>query len=78
VDFSRLHVRHEASAFDVTRAKSNLDAHRVYSAPAHRRAGMIRDETIAMHLYRTRRHYLVHLRRIHFKDPGIRNVFLVV
>ena len=29
VDFARLHVLHEAGAFFVTRAKSNLDAHRV-------------------------------------------------
>src|SRR5512135_2235104 len=32
VDFARLHVLHQAGAFFVTRAKSNLDAHRVYSA----------------------------------------------
>jgi hypothetical protein len=34
MNFDRLHVLHEAGAFFVTRAKSNLDAHRVYSAPA--------------------------------------------
>jgi len=36
VDYARLHVLHAAGAFFifVTRAKSNLDAHRVYSAPA--------------------------------------------
>ena len=32
VDFARLYVLHQAGAFFVTRAKSNLDAHRVYSA----------------------------------------------
>ena len=33
VDFARLYVLHQAGAFFVTRAKSNIDAHRVYSAP---------------------------------------------
>jgi hypothetical protein len=32
VDFARLYGLHEAGAFFVTRAKSNLNAHRVYSA----------------------------------------------
>jgi hypothetical protein len=31
------YVLHQAGAFFVTRAKSNLDAHRVYSAPTKRR-----------------------------------------
>ena len=31
VDFARLYVLHQAGAFFVTRAKSNIDAHRVYS-----------------------------------------------
>jgi hypothetical protein len=69
VDFVRLHVLHEAGAFFVTRAKSNMDAHRVYSAPADRSAGVISDQTIAMDGYLTRRHYPAQLRRIRFKDP---------
>ena len=52
-----------------TRAKSNLDYHRVYSAPADRSAGVISDQTIAMDGYLTQRHYPEHLRRIRFKDP---------
>ena len=69
VDFARLHVLHEAGGFFVTRAKSNLDAHRMYSAPADRSAGVICDQTIAMDGYLTQRHYPAHLRRIRFKDP---------
>ncbi len=68
VDFARLHVLHEAGAFFVTRAKSNLDAHRVYSAPADRSTGVICDQTIAMDGYLTQRHYPAYLRRIRFKD----------
>jgi len=47
VDFARLHVLHLAGAFFVTRAKSNMDAHRVYSAPTDRTAGIVCDQTIA-------------------------------
>ena len=68
VDFARLHVLHQAGAFFVTRAKSNLDAHRVYSAPVDRTAGVICDQTIALDEYVTRRDYPEHLRRIRFKD----------
>ena len=69
VDFGRLHVLHEVGAFFVTRAKSNLDAHRVYSAPADRSSGVLCDQTIAMDGYVTQRRYPAHLRRIRFKDP---------
>src|ERR1700723_2125228 len=40
VDFTRLYVLHQAGAFFVTRAKSNLDAHRVYSAGTDRTTGV--------------------------------------
>jgi hypothetical protein len=68
VDFARLHVLHQAGAFFVTRAKSNLDAHRVYSAHVDRTAGLICDQTIALDGYLTRRDYPEHLRRIRFRD----------
>jgi len=69
VDFARLHALHQAGAFFVTRAKSNLDAHRVYSAPADREAGVICDQTIVLDGYLTSQHYPERLRRIRFKDP---------
>jgi Transposase DDE domain/Domain of unknown function (DUF4372) len=69
VDFTRLHALHQAGAFFVTRAKSNLDAHRVYSAPTDRAAGIIADQTIALDGFATRKDYPVHLRRVRFKDP---------
>jgi len=68
VDFARLHALHQAGAFFVTRAKSNLDAHRVYSAPVDRTTGVICDQTIALDGYLTRRDYPEHLRRIRFRD----------
>ena len=69
VDFTRLYVLHQAGAFFVTRAKSNLDAHRVYSAPTDRTTGIIADQTIALDGNATRRDYPDHLRRVRFKDP---------
>ena len=48
VDFERLHVMHQAGAFFVTRAKSNLDARRVYSAAIDRSTGLMCDQTIAL------------------------------
>jgi Domain of unknown function (DUF4372)/Transposase DDE domain len=57
VDFARLHVLHQAGAFFVTRAKSNLDAHRIYSALTDRTTGVICDQTIALDGYLTGRDY---------------------
>src|ERR1700722_7915704 len=69
VDFARLHVLHQAGAFFVTRAKSNLDAHRVYSASTDRAGGVIADQTVALDGYYTSQDYPARLRRIRFKDP---------
>ncbi len=68
VDFERLHLLHQAGAFFVTRAKSNLDARRIYSAPTDRTTGIICDQTIALNGYYSQRHYPDHLRRIRFRD----------
>ena len=69
VDFARLYALHQAGAFFVTRAKSNMDARRLYSAASDRANGIICDQTIALAGVQTSRHYPEHLRRIRFKDP---------
>ncbi len=69
LDFERLHVLHQAGAFFVTRAKSNLDARRVYSAPTDRTTGIICDQTIALNGYYSQQHYPDQLRRIRLKNP---------
>jgi hypothetical protein len=68
VDFARLNVLRQAGAFFVTRAKSNLHAHRLYSAPTDRASGIICDQTIALDGHYTRKDYPEPLRRIRFKD----------
>ena len=60
----------KSGAFFVTRAKSNIDAHRVYSAPTDRSTGIICDQTISLDGFYTRPGSTPNnLRRIRFKDP---------
>ncbi len=69
LDFERLHALAQMGAFFVTRAKSNTDARRLYSAPTDRSTGLICDQTIALNGFYSSQHYPQHLRRIRFKDP---------
>jgi len=45
--------------FFITRAKRNLDARRVYSAPVDRDTGLICDQTIALNGFYAAEHYHV-------------------
>ena len=69
IDYARLYVLHQAAAFFVTRAKSNLDARRVYSAPTDRGAGVICDQTIALNGFYAAKDYPEHLRRVRYRAP---------
>jgi hypothetical protein len=69
LDFARLYKMHQAGAFFVTRAKRNMNARRVYSAPADRTTGVMCDQTITMNGFYVSQDYPEHLRRIRFKDP---------
>jgi hypothetical protein len=68
LDFERLYALDQVGAFFVTRAKSNLDARRLYSAASDRARGVIADQTIVLNGYVTSHLYPAHLRRIRFKD----------
>jgi transposase len=78
LDYSRLYRIHLAGAFFVTRAKSNLDACRIYSRPTDKQAGVLADQSVALNGYGSRKDYPSHLRRIRFRDPdtGKHLVFL--
>lgn len=78
MDFSRLYTLHQAGSFFVTRAKSNLDARRLYSAPTDRSTGVICDQSIVLNGFYSHRQYPAHIRRIRFKDAdtGKKLVFL--
>ena len=69
LDFARLYQMHQAHAFFVTRAKSNTQLRRVYSAPVDRSTGIICDQTVALTGITSRKDYPDYLRRIRFKDP---------
>ncbi len=68
IDFARLNVLHQSGIFFVTRAKSNLDSRRLYSAPTDRTTGVIADQTIALQGATSSKDYAQHLRRIRFRD----------
>ena len=69
VDFARLHAMHQTGAFFVTRAKSNMNFHRRYSAPTDRATGVVCDQTIALDGHYARQDYPGPLRRIRFGMP---------
>lgn len=68
IDFARLYILHLTGSFFVTRAKSNMDAHRIYSSPTDRSTGIICDQTIVLDGFYTQKDYPQYLRRIRFKD----------
>lgn len=68
IDFARLYVLHQAQAFYVTRAKSNLQYRRVYSHPVDKTTGLRCDQTITLTGTRSSQEYPIHLRRVKFYD----------
>jgi Domain of unknown function (DUF4372)/Transposase DDE domain len=69
LDFSRLYTLHQTGAFFVTRARSPMDARRVYSAAVDRTTGVVCDQRVMLNGYYSAKAYPEHLRRIRFKDP---------
>ncbi len=78
LDFARLYRFHQAAAFFVTRAKTNLQFARRYSHPVDKTTGIRCDQTIVLTGPKTATLYPVPLRRIRYTDPGTgkRLVFL--
>jgi hypothetical protein len=68
VDFDRLYTLHQAQAFFVIRAKSNLQYRRVYSRPVDKSTGLRCDQTIVLTGVNTSQDYPVQLRRVKFYD----------
>jgi hypothetical protein len=69
LDFTRLYKMHQAGAFFVTRAKSNLSFRRIYSAPVNKDLGIICDQTIMLKGFYKTKEFPEHLRRIRYKEP---------
>jgi transposase len=68
IDFARLHTLHQAQAFFVVRAKSNLQFRRVYSRPVDKQTGLRCDQTIQLATCKSHRDYPEQLRRVKFYD----------
>lgn len=79
IGFTRLFTLHQASAFFVTRAKSNFKYQRRDSHPVDKTTGLICDQTIVLSTFYSSRHYPEPLRHIRYNDPetGKALVFLI-
>jgi hypothetical protein len=78
LDFDRLHAIHQASAFFVTRAKSNFRFRRLYSRPVDKSTGIQSDQIVVLEGFYSRKAYPDKLRRIRYfdVDQNKRFVFL--
>src|SRR3972149_1925922 len=68
LDFARLHKIHQASAFFVTRAKSNFRFKRLYSRPVDKSQGVQCDQIIVLEGFYAKKDYPDKLRRIRYFD----------
>ena len=66
IDFKRLYALHQALAFFVTRAKSNIKCRRLYSRPVDKSTGLRCDQTIV--LTQSFEDYPEHIRLVKFYD----------
>ena len=67
-DFERLYSLNTSNAYFVTRAKSNLQFHRVYSLQVDKSQGIICDQSIFLNGYYTSKDYPDKLRRVKYFD----------
>lgn len=68
LDFERLHISRQASAFFVIRAKSNYKCRRLYSRPVNKTTGLRCDQTVVLTVYQSAKDYPEKLRLIKFFD----------
>jgi hypothetical protein len=68
LDFARLHKIQNASAFFVTRTKTNFSRKRLYSQPVDKSTGVQCDQIVALKGYYAKKDYPEKLRRIRYFD----------
>jgi hypothetical protein len=76
VDFARLYALDRAGCFFVIRAKRNLRARRLASAPVDRTRGLICDQRIRFNNPLATRDYPATLRRVRYRDPESEKTFV--
>ncbi len=69
IDFARLYKLHQASAYFVTRAKSNFTFRRLYSNQVDKSTGLRCDQTVVLTTFYGKKDFPDKLRRIVFLDP---------
>ena len=70
LDFMRLYALHQAQAFFIVRAKSNLQARRIYSHPVDKSTGLRCDQKVMLTVYKSAKDYPEQLRVVKFFDSG--------
>ena len=75
IDFARLYKLHQASAFFVTRAKSNFTFRRLYSNQVDKSTGLRCDQTVVLTTFYGKKDFPDKLRRIVFLDPETKKRF---
>lgn len=68
LDFKRLYVLHQAKAFFVTRARHNLQCHRIYSRAVEKSTGLRCDQTIVLTGPKSSQRYPDQIRLVKFFD----------
>jgi len=68
LDFARIYKIHLASAFFVTRAKSNFRFNRLYSRPVDKTTGVQCDQIITLRNFYAKKDYPEKLRRVRYWD----------
>jgi len=68
LDFGRLYMIHQSSAFFVTRAKSNFDFKRLYSKRVDKATGVLCDQIVTLQGFYAKKSYPDKLRRIKYYD----------
>ena len=78
LDFIRLYALHQAQAFFIVRAKSNLQARRIYSHPVDKSTGLRCDQAVMLTVYKSAKDYPEQLRVVKFFDSehNLRLTFL--
>jgi hypothetical protein len=76
LDFARLYRIHLASAFFVTRAKTNLAGRRIYSSKVDKNLGLRCDQTIRLTGYKSAKAYPEKLRRVKYYDKEQRKTYV--
>jgi hypothetical protein len=76
LDFERLYRLHQAAAFFVTRAKTNLAFARLSSGKVDKEIGLRCDQIIKLTTYKSRKSYPEKLRRVRYYDKEQRKTYV--